>query len=62
MRPDDVDMILTWSTAEGWKPGLHDGPCFFATDSGGFFVGELDGRPVSCISCVPYDDSFGFIG
>jgi hypothetical protein len=55
-------MIRTWSTAEGWNPGLHDGPCFFATDPWGFFVGELDGQPVSCISCVAYDNSFGFLG
>jgi hypothetical protein len=62
MRPEEVEMIRTWATAEGWNPGLHAGPCFFATDPGGFFVGELDGRPVSCISCVGYDGSFGFLG
>jgi ribosomal protein S18 acetylase RimI-like enzyme len=62
MRPEEVEMIRTWATAEGWNPGLHDGPCFLATDPGGFFVGEFDGEPVSCISCVAYDDSFGFLG
>jgi hypothetical protein len=62
MRPEEVELIRTWSTAGGWNPGLHDGPCFFATDPEGFFIGELDGRPVSCISCVAYDDSFGFLG
>jgi len=62
MQSDEVDLIRTWATAEGWNPGLHDGPGFFATDPGGFFVGELDGEPVSCISCVAYDESFGFLG
>jgi hypothetical protein len=62
MRPEEVEIIRAWTTAEGWNPGLHDGPCFFAADPGGFFVGELDGQPVSCISCVAYDDSFGFVG
>jgi ribosomal protein S18 acetylase RimI-like enzyme len=62
MRPDEVEMIRTWETAEGWNPGLHHGPCFFATDPGGFFVGELEGRPVACISCVAYNDAFGFLG
>jgi ribosomal protein S18 acetylase RimI-like enzyme len=62
MRPEEVEIIRTWSTAEGWNPGLHDGPCFFATDPGGFFIGELDGQPVSSISSVAYDDSFGFLG
>jgi hypothetical protein len=62
MRPEEVEMIRTWEAAEGWNPVLHAGPCFFATDPGGFFVGELDGQPISCISCVAYDRSFGFLG
>jgi hypothetical protein len=62
MRPAEMDCIRTWATAEGWNPGVHDGPCFFATDPEGFFVGEMDGQPASCISCVAYDDSFGFLG
>jgi hypothetical protein len=62
MRPDEVAMILAWSAAEGWGPVFHAGSCFFATDPGGLFVGEFDGRPISCISCVAYDGSFGFVG
>ena len=62
MRPDEVEPMRTWETAECWNPGLHTGPCFFATDPGGFFVGELDGQPISCIACVAYDRSFGFLG
>jgi len=62
MRPEEVEIIRTWAIAEGWNPGLHVGPCFFATDPRGFFVGELDGQLVSCISCVAYDGSFGFLG
>jgi hypothetical protein len=62
MRPEEVELIRTWATGEGWNPGLHTGPCFFATDPGGFFVGELEGQPISCISCVAYDGSFGFPG
>jgi hypothetical protein len=62
MRPDEVELIRILETAEGWNPVFHAGPCFFATDPGGFFVGELDGQPISCISCVAYDRSFGFLG
>jgi hypothetical protein len=62
MRPEEVELTRTWATAEGWNPGLHTGPCLFATDPGGFFVGEFEGQPVSCISCVAYDDAFGFLG
>jgi hypothetical protein len=46
----------------GWNPALHADPCFFAIDPGGYFVGELDAEPVSCISCVAYDETFGFLG
>jgi ribosomal protein S18 acetylase RimI-like enzyme len=62
MRRDEVEFLRAWATAEEWNPGLHDGPCFFDTDPEGFFLGELDGQPVSCISGVAYDDSFGFLG
>jgi hypothetical protein len=62
MRPEEVDLLQSWATAEGWNPGLHTGPCFFAADPGGFFVGEFAGQPVSCISCVAYDGPFGFVG
>jgi ribosomal protein S18 acetylase RimI-like enzyme len=62
MRPEEFEVIRTWAAAEGWNPGIHHGRCFFATNPEGFFIGELDGLPVSCISCVAYDDSFGFLG
>src|SRR5262249_60808673 len=62
MRIEEVELLRSWAAAEEWNPGLHTGPCFFATDPGGFFVGELAGRPVSCISCAAYDASFDFVG
>jgi hypothetical protein len=62
MRPNEVEMIRTWETAEGWNPVLEAGPSFFAADPAGLFVDELDGQPISFISCVAYDHSFGFLG
>lgn len=69
MHPGEVGLIRAWADAEGWNPGTYDGPAFFATDPAGFFVGELDGEPVGCVSCVRYDDcgggtppGFGFLG
>jgi ribosomal protein S18 acetylase RimI-like enzyme len=62
MTRGEVDLIRDWATAEGWNPGLHDAGCFHGTDPDGFFLGELGGEPVACISCVAYDDSFGFLG
>jgi hypothetical protein len=62
MRPEEVGLIRAWADAEGWNPGAHDGPAFHAADPGGFFVGELGGDPVACVSCVRYGDDFGFLG
>lgn len=58
---DDMDFILSMAKNEGWDPGIYDAKAFFAADSSGFFVGELDGVIISCISAVKYQD-FGFIG
>ncbi|HJZ59032.1 MAG TPA: GNAT family N-acetyltransferase [Gemmataceae bacterium] len=62
MAPGEVGLIRDWADAEGWNPGTHDGPAFFAADPDGFFVGELAGEPVGCVSCVRYGERFGFLG
>jgi hypothetical protein len=62
MRADELGIIREWATREGWNPGIHDAAAFFAADPDGFFVGEVDGQAVSCISCIAYDAGFGFLG
>jgi hypothetical protein len=62
MRANEVGLIREWSDAERWNPGTHDGPAFFAQDPDGFFLGELAGEPIACISCVRYGEQFGFFG
>ncbi len=44
------------------NPGLHDAQCFYAADPQGFFLGELDGAPIGCVSAVRYGSGFGFLG
>lgn len=58
----EMQLLVDWAAAEGWNPGLHDTECFFAADPQGFFVGEIAGAPVGCISAVAYGQEFGFIG
>lgn len=57
----DMDFIIGLADHEGWNPGLSDGEYFFHADQNGFFIGELSGEPIGCISAVSYG-SFGFIG
>lgn len=62
MQLPDLEQAIAWAAKEGWNPGLHDATTFFATDPQGFFVGEYLGEPISYISAVAYDQTFGFIG
>lgn len=62
MTPAEADLAIEWAAAEGWNPGLHDAPCFYAADPDGFLIAYLGSEPVGCISAVAYSDSFGFIG
>jgi hypothetical protein len=62
MAAAEFGLIRDWADGEGWNPGTHDGPAFHAADPDGFFVGELAGEPVACLSCVRYGDGFGFFG
>jgi GNAT superfamily N-acetyltransferase len=62
MQPEEMNLAIEWAAAEGWNPGLYDGPVFYATDPAGFFIGLLDGEPIGCISTVAYDRHFGFLG
>ena len=44
------------------RPGALDHVSFFAADERGFFVGELDGKPISCLSIVRYADNYAVGG
>ncbi|MEU5778952.1 GNAT family N-acetyltransferase [Streptomyces venezuelae] len=60
--PDDWRVVTGWAADEGWNPGLADAPSFHAQDPEGFFLGRLDGEPVSAISVVNYGDDYSFLG
>ncbi|MFF1698192.1 GNAT family N-acetyltransferase [Streptomyces sp. NPDC058257] len=59
---DDWQVVSGWAKDEGWNPGLRDGPCFFAQDPEGFFIGRIEGQAVSAISVVNYDEVYAFLG
>lgn len=60
----DVGSIhVGWALREGWNPGLDDAVSFHAADPNGFFIGEIEGRPVACLSLVSSEDAaFAFLG
>jgi GNAT superfamily N-acetyltransferase len=62
MNRVELDTAIEWAAQEGWNPGLFDADSFFATDPNGFLMGFVDDEPVSSISAVAYNDTFGFIG
>ena len=44
------------------RPGTLDHVCFMAADKMAFFVGELDTKPVSCISVVKHSENYAYVG
>ncbi len=62
MQRSDLDLAVSWAAQEGWNPGLNDADSFYAADPDGFFMAEVSGKPVGCISAVAYDDCYGFMG
>lgn len=60
--PDEWHQVAEWAAAEGWNPGDGDTECFHPADPAGFFIGRLDGEPVSAISVVNYSDEYAFLG
>ena len=61
--PEEVRQnIIERAAANDWRPGALDHVSFFAADETGFFVGELNGEPISCTSVVKHAENFAFIG
>ena len=47
---------------QGWKAGALDHAISFQVDKTGFFVGELNGKVMSCMSAFKYSREYAFIG
>ncbi|MDC0769865.1 GNAT family N-acetyltransferase [Streptomyces sp. HD] len=59
---DDWPVVRSWAVDEGWNPGVADSAAFFAQDPEGFFIGRIDGEPVSAISVVNHGSDYAFLG
>ena len=50
---------LAW---QGWRPCVGDIDCFLELDPTGFYVGELNNKPISTYSIVKYANSHHHVG
>ena len=55
-------IVINALVKEDWGPGLKDAECFMACDPTAAFVGELNGKPICCITMAKYSDSFAVGG
>ena len=56
------NIVINAMVKEGWGPGLQDAECFMACDPTAGFVGELNGKPIGCMTMAKYGDRFAFGG
>lgn len=59
---EDMPFFLDLAAKEGWNPGLSDISPLYSIDPEGFFIGEIDGKKIGCVSAVAYNDHYGFMG
>ena len=50
------------SVSAGWRSALDDHEVYYATDQSGFFLGELDGKTVACMSTIKYGEKYAVLG
>jgi GNAT superfamily N-acetyltransferase len=62
MERKEINLAVEWGAREGWNPGLHDSECYSVADPNGFLIGLLGDEPISTVSAIRYDASFGFLG
>ena len=62
LNPGEIDIAVSWASAEGGNPGASDAVAFRSVDPQGFWGGFLDGEMVGSISVVNYDEDFAFLG
>ena len=55
-------IVINAMVKEGWEPGFQDAECFMTCDPTAGFVGELNGKPIGCMTMAKYGDRFAFAG
>lgn len=59
---EEWHQVVGWAADEGWNPGDGDVDHFHPVDPSGFFLGRVEGRPVSAVSVVNHSPEYAFLG
>ena len=60
---DDLRWVISTCREEGWTTRGKDPECYFSADmSSNFFIGELEGKKISCIAVHEFGDRYCRIG
>ena len=62
MTHDDSRWMWDKAIELGWEISYGDPEAYWAADESGYFVGELDGKIISCVGCLKYTDAFAYVG
>ena len=55
---DDLQWVIEMATEEGWSPCKKEAECYFSAGlTPYFYIGELNGKRVGCISLVKHEES-----
>lgn len=60
---DDLQWVIDLAVDEDWQPRVGDVESYFSSNlTQYFYIGELNGQRISCISVVKYGEMFAYVG
>ncbi len=62
MDKKDLSLAIDWAIKEGWNPGKHEIGPLYAADPNGYYMMDVDGKPVASLAAVRHSKHFAFLG
>ena len=56
MNAEDLKIVISWASHEGWLFSLHDVEVLLSADPNGFFIGEIDKEPIASFAAIKQGD------
>jgi len=60
MTVSDFDQVTDWCNEEGWNLSRSNIEAYFETDPESYFVGEIEGKVICCVSATRFDEYANF--